>query len=313
MFVTCGTLCYRITSEGGQVIEALQSSQEEADTRMLLHAKHAAQAGCKSVIIASEDTDVLVLCLALASQIPCSIYQKHGTKTKMQYLDIDKIANSLGASVCNALLGMHAFTGCDTVSAFAGRGKATALKQMKNDWTTHTAFSQLGQTWEMTSELSNSLEAIVCKMYFPASKIANVNDLRYQVFCTKRGEVESSQLPPCQDCLYLHSLRANYQAGIWRRSLESSPLVPSPVDHGWMKGNDGTLSIDWMKGSPAPEAVLQFLSCDCVRVCAHPKCTCMANGLKCTEMCKLQSCTNQSTDQETTPELDSESDSDEDE
>ena len=35
--------------------------------------------------------------------------------------------------VSNTLLGWHAFTGCDTVSAFSGEGKVKPLKLMKNE------------------------------------------------------------------------------------------------------------------------------------------------------------------------------------
>ena len=108
--------------------------------------------------------------------------------------------------------------------------------------------------------------------------------------------MESSQLPPCRDCLRLHILRANYQSAIWRRSLESEPNIPDHKEHGWTTDDDGALTIQWMQGSPAPEAVLQMLSCKCMRTCKLPDCTCMANQLKCTDMCKLQTCTNQRTD-----------------
>ena len=39
-YVTCKKHCYKLTSESAQE-EELQSDQEEADTRLLLHAKHA--------------------------------------------------------------------------------------------------------------------------------------------------------------------------------------------------------------------------------------------------------------------------------
>ena len=50
-----------------------------------------------------------------------------------------------------------------------------------------------------------------------------------------------------------------------------------------------------MRGSPAPDAVLQLLSCKCARSCKLPECTCLVNGFKCTDMCKrkLQTYTNQ--------------------
>ena len=42
---------------------------------------------------------------------------------------------------------------------------------------------------------NNSL--IVC-MWLLASNTTEVNDLRYQLFCAKRGEIESSLLPPVE-------------------------------------------------------------------------------------------------------------------
>ena len=209
---------------------------------------------------------------------------------------------------------MHAFTGCDTVSAFAGRGKIGALKQMKCDESKQEVFSELGKSWDTSNDLLMKTERLTCQLYVPTTQISEVNTLRYKMFCAKRAQVESSQLPPCQDCLYRHISRANYQAAVWRRCLENDPSEPNPVDHGWTTTNDGKLSIDWMHGPPAPEAVLELLSCVCVRSCKLPDCLCLSNGLKCTTMCKLQTCTNQQTEEESITELtDSESDGEDDE
>ena len=64
LVVTCGNSCYHLSSEVVQPISELESTQEEADTRMLLHSLHAARSRFASVVIVSEDTDVLVLLLA---------------------------------------------------------------------------------------------------------------------------------------------------------------------------------------------------------------------------------------------------------
>jgi hypothetical protein len=280
---------------------------------MFLHALHAAEAGYKAVVITAEVTDVLILCLGLNNDIPCRLYQKCGTQNRTRFLDIDKLARSMGGSICDALVGLHAFTGCETVSAFAGRGKLSALKQMKADKTYQEAFSQVGQSWEVSAELFQRLQDITCHIYIPSTQTSSVNELRYQVFCARRGEVESSQLPPCEDCLFMHVLHANYQAAIWRRSLQSQPFVPSPSGCGWTTDDDGKLAIEWMQGSPAPDSVLQLLSCKCVRSCELLDCPCLTNGLKCTNMCKLQTCNNQPTeDEEVDVELE-DSDTDEDE
>lgn len=67
-----------------------------------------------------------------------------------------------------------------------------------------------------------------------------------------------------------------------------------------------TLDNHWMDGQPAPEAILDLLACNCARKCELPKCSCMANGLKCTDMCKLQDCENQASFYQEDEEIESE-------
>ena len=87
-------------------------------------------------------------------------------------------------------------------------------------------------------------------------------------------------------------LRTNYQlqAAIWRW-LQSCPQVPSPIGHGWLK-EYCNLSIKWMNGEHALAVLLEFLSCFCVRSCKLSTCTCLSNGLKCTDMCCFRNCNN---------------------
>ena len=61
---SCESDRYEITSQAANIVEELNSTQEEADTRLILHAAHAAKSGYKAVAVASEDTDVFLLCLA---------------------------------------------------------------------------------------------------------------------------------------------------------------------------------------------------------------------------------------------------------
>ena len=100
-------------------------------------------------------------------------------------------------------------------------------------------------------------------------------------------------LDPCLDCLSQHAQRANYQAGIWRRCLQCELDILSPTDHGWSTDDEGNLGIQWMTGSPAPTAVLTLMKCNCTRSYDAKGCPCIANGLKCPQMCRLQSCVNQ--------------------
>ena len=251
-----------------------------------------------------------MLCLALNSSIPCHLYQKSGTANRVRYLDIHKIALKLGNSVCSALPGLHALTGCDTVSSFAGRGKSMAFKQMNSDYSKQDDYNQLGRSFDIDDKLFENLQQIVCCMYSSSTQICLINDLRYQLFLANRGQVGSSQLPPCADSLKMHITRANYQAAIWRRSLQNHPTVPDPTEYGWILSENNQLAIKWMQGNPAPDSVLNFLACNCKRKCTLPDRSCMNNGLTCTDMCSLQNCDNQASHKDDDIEIDFDSDDD---
>ena len=139
-----------------------------------------------------------------------------------------------------------------------------------------------------------------------------VNTHRYQLFCSKQASIEGHKLPPCADCLYKHCQRACYQTAVWKRALDARPEIPSPIGKGRIqdKGDATDLAIDWMQGLPALDAVLELMSCSCTLVCKGPQCKCVANGLHCTEMCRLTSCSNMQPDEEQEAVVDNEDDFD---
>ena len=316
LYTTVDGKCYKITSRGSEEVPDLQCQQEEADGRLLLHAVHAAREGYQSVVICAEDTDVFIMCLAFHDKIGAPLFQKCGTRTRSRLVDIRKVAATVGIDVCRALIGMHAYTGCDTTSAFAGKGKTSALKCVINNREIRNTFIQVGQEWDLSSNLIDNLESFTCHLYCPKAAVTNINELRYHLFCVKKGEIESYQLPPCKDCLIKHAQRANYQAGIWRRCLEQDPGIPSPIGRGWKLEVDVAeelMVVDWMDGRPAPEAILALLACKCSKMCTLPSCVCLANGLKCTDMCKLSDCDNcPSNDEESTDDVEDMDDYDDD-
>ena len=130
---------------------------------------------------------------------------------------------------------------------------------------------------------------MTCSFYSSGANASDVNDLRYNLFFAKNGEIESYQLPRCKECLRKHTMGANYQACIWRSSLQCSPSILDLVGFGWKMGSSAkdelSLTIDWMDGKPASEAVLEFLACRCPRSCRLSDCVCKANVLTCTQSC----------------------------
>ena len=190
------------------------------------------------------------------------------------------------------MIGIHTFTGCDTVSDFTGKEKVHALKMVIGSIEAQEVFSQLGMNWTVSAQLMEQLEKFTCNLYYAKSP-TYINELQYHLFCIKKAQIESFQLPPCLDTLTKHAERANYQAAIWQRCFEQSPSIPSPVGHGWkiIEGEDDkqVLEIEWMSGLPAPQAVLDLLACTCRKnKCKLPTCECMINQFKCTDMCKCK-------------------------
>ena len=104
----------------------------------------------------------------------------YNTLSLIEHLTID---------VCKALPYFHAFTGCDTVSSFNGKGKCTFFvtwmeSKKKNDLT--KTFIKLGGMPEsINSDVRNTLEFLVKTFYFENVKyIENIslNEMRKHQF-----------------------------------------------------------------------------------------------------------------------------------
>ncbi|KAG1714205.1 hypothetical protein GQR58_001828 [Nymphon striatum] len=169
----------------------------------------------------------LRVCLGLSQDVNSKTFIRRGSKSSVRLVDITKLATTLGNDVCTALIGLHPWTGCYT-SAFAGQEKQKSLKILLREQKFIDAFATLGTSWNVTNELFFIIEQFVCQLCCRNTKIIKVNQLQYQMFHCRRGEIESAQLPPCEDTLTQHTRRANYQAAIWRRSFVNSPDTPDP-------------------------------------------------------------------------------------
>ena len=87
--------CWKMNMMAVALVPELRCNHEEADTRMLLHAKHG---GGKCVLYA-DDTDVLVLVLVLLlghAHNPGKCYLKKGKGAKSRVVGIFEVADQLG-------------------------------------------------------------------------------------------------------------------------------------------------------------------------------------------------------------------------
>ena len=131
--------------------------------------------------MAPEDTDVFLLCPAFKCLIPACMSSVECRQEKD--VSISNVVEAKGRELCKCLIGMHAFTGCDTVSAFAERGKITALQLVKLQKSYEEMFKQLGMEWVLSNELFQSLQEFTCKLYCSQTGTDNINEWRYRLFC----------------------------------------------------------------------------------------------------------------------------------
>lgn len=141
-------------------VASLSASHEEADTRILLHARNAAAAGYQQVNVVSRDTDVLVLLVAHLPMLCQYVWMFAGTSTKRYYIAVHKIV--ISEMKRNSLLAFHALTGCDTTSQFVGIGKVTAWKIFES---CPELLQHLGEVHHVPDEVLSSAEVFVCKLY----------------------------------------------------------------------------------------------------------------------------------------------------
>ena len=113
------------------------------------------------------------------------------------------------------MIGIHIFTGCDTVSCFRGKGKERPFDIIVKVKTFRHHLATLGEEFVFAPKVRKGLERFVCHMYGQPAE--SVDEARYKLFCLNNSTEHS--LPPTYDARCLHPARANYQAAIYRRAL----------------------------------------------------------------------------------------------
>jgi hypothetical protein len=148
-------------------VDHLKSSQEEADTRMLLHALDASQRGAKTICIQSPDTDVLVLALWCYKDLcaETSMLVGTGSGAQRRLIPLGPIYEALGNERVFSLPVFHAFSGCDQTGTFCGKSKQSGWNALqKSDDLIMRAFGNMGSASDLLLEDITNLERFVCQL-----------------------------------------------------------------------------------------------------------------------------------------------------
>ncbi|PIK58297.1 hypothetical protein BSL78_04803 [Apostichopus japonicus] len=182
----------------------------------------------------------------------------------------------------------------DSVSAFFLKGKVKALRLIQGDAEYAKSLKVLGDSFTVDEVNFLAVEKFVYihKLYGQMDA-TSVNDVRFDMF--KKANRMESTMPPNNDALRQHILRANFQARIYKLSLMKNQDLPSPSEHGWIF-DDGHLAIHWMSLPPAPESIIELGNCSCKKnKCQLPNAgdsCCISFGLPCTDLCQCKGCEN---------------------
>ena len=130
-----------------------------------------------------------------------------------RYIPVHDVTERLGPSVAKALPAFHALTGCDTTSAFFGKGKKSAWSIWQNfpDLTLPLeSLSSPDFTQEIVTSHMSVFQRFVMMLYGVfEDNIATVDDARCFLFINKGKDFH--HMPPSSDALYQHMLRVAYQ------------------------------------------------------------------------------------------------------
>ncbi|KAK3733482.1 hypothetical protein QZH41_007067 [Actinostola sp. cb2023] len=281
-------------------VQYLRSNQEEADTKMILHAVDASRHGATEVNIHSPDTDVFILAIRRYTELCEHTLFVTGRGLNHRVIPLKPIVQALGNAKTAALPAFHALSGADNTGIFAGRGKLVCWKAFQAaDTHVISALCNLGTTVMPCQDTITDIEKFVCQLYQPKTNITTVKELRWFLF--RKKQAQSDRLPPTQAALYEAILRSHYQLMVWNNDIVPNPQLPSPQNYGWKMDEDHWLPV-MTKLPPAPEAIIQLVKCGCVKErCSTNRCQCRKAGLSCTDLCTCsdtESCENGQEDEE---------------
>lgn len=237
-----------------------------------------------SVIVIGQDTDLLILLVGLPESGKSSLFfqkQSHTNSAATLY-DINKIREEIG-EIKNALLFIHAATGCDTTSALFGKGKLQSFRILQKSEQLRTKIMTFNASVVHREQIKKAGEDFILSLY-GCSNSNSLDESRYATYLkavarmSLKSKFNMASLPPTSAAAEQHSYRTYYQVQKWLGNKDVNP-----VEWGWSLAN-GTLYPLHSTKPPAPEEVIKLVSCNCKVSCKN-NCSCVKASLDCTAMC----------------------------
>ena len=130
------------------MLDALKSTQEETDTRVILYCLYAQDHGYKIAHVRTPDSDIFFILLHYIDRLAgITILFDTGVGKHRKLINMSEVGNAFTPEYRAALLALHAFCGCDSTSAFKGRGHIGPIKTLEKRPRFAGPLARLGDDW----------------------------------------------------------------------------------------------------------------------------------------------------------------------
>ena len=251
-------------------------------------AKCATELACdNSTTVIGEDTDLLVLLLYYVQDESKTLYfrsDKAKYTRKAATYHINGLRRLLGFEMCQQLLFLHAFTGCDTTLRIYGIGKKAIFQRLvKKDQQLQRIANQfiaINQSSQQITELAS--DAMVTLFGGKCSDSLSImrSDIFRKKVATSSTHVTPEKLPPTKSAAEYHGRRVYYQIMTWM----STSKFMNPIDWGWTQKDEKLIPI-MTDLQAAPDNLLKIIHCNCSTACQTLRCSCRRYSMACTSVC----------------------------
>ena len=200
--------CHVIQSSGDADVDIVKATVERS--------RH-----CTTTLV-GEDTDLLILLLHYSRTDNEIIYfrsdaSKQSSEHKVH--NINQLKEALGDDVCNELLFVHAYSGCDSTSRIFGIGKKSVFQKLVKSnpvmKSCASAFILQNKSQEDISDLGEDLMVDL----FGGKSNDTLSSLHHTIFTKKVATVEAfvtpERLPPTSPATRFHGQRVYFQIMVW--------------------------------------------------------------------------------------------------
>ena len=238
------------------------SNHEEADKRIFLHCHHASINGLKFLMISTVDSDVVVLAVHFFNKLDLTqLWIKFGVGEHKQYIAVHEIVLSLGPEICAGITFFHAWSGCDTTSAFEHYGKKSHWKTWMEFPRIRKTFQKLSTPAQLDADDCKELNIFQLKVYHHGRPEENLDEARKNLVFNQACPPE--KLPPTSAALKQHALRSLLTAGhVWGPSTVKMQNLADPKSYGWTQDASGKWKVFWTPLMPAIKSIINK-NCGC--------------------------------------------------